>query len=80
VVGLLYYSLESSWITAAETPDKTGSVELSSHAMVKEAAFHDRWIGQLNSLPVGGKRSLHQYWKRKNAALELGNKIIRNVS
>jgi len=80
VFGLLYYSLESSWITAAETLDKTGFVELSSCATVEEAAFHDRWSGQLNSLPVSGKRNFLRYWKRKNAALELGNKIIRNVS
>ncbi len=72
MVGLLNYSLESSWITAVETLDKTCFVELSSRATVEEVAFYDRWIGQLNSLPVEGKRSFQRYWHRKTAALFAG--------
>lgn len=61
--------LENNWLMETETTDKDLFAESGSRATAQEAAFYERWINQLSSLPLGGKGSFHRYWQKKNAAL-----------
>ncbi len=67
--------LEVAWVTAAEKIDGKTFVDLSNHVAEEEADFYKRWGNQLNSLPLGGKRSFHRYWQGKNAMLGSGQKL-----
>jgi len=61
--------IEADWLSKAENTDESSFVELGRSAMVQEDVFCEKWTGQINSLPVGGKNSFHKYWQRKNALL-----------